>query len=366
MLFTHRKQWAIGVLASACTLSQSRASDPQCAVPMVPHCAAPPVFQQSAPVPQSVQLQAAPAATFAAPPAVGETAGESSSLGVRGFGLRIPEMNLQMPTIQFPSLVRYRRDAVMHLESARAPLVPGAAAVYGQMAPGGHVVSGGLQHQSAPALQPQSAPSCEVPHPPQCPPMTGDATRLQQIRRELLETQQRLVLLQQSLGNALDEQQASEVSSADGQAGVISAQNVVPVRHVAPAPQAAPVPQRAPAPQAVAPRALPQLNPRPAASADQTRYPAQPVSSRRVSRLEVEELPLPADTPARQAPQISAPKSQKATSSVSQKTNSTGGASQNRQDTKAAPEISAEEVLLTQKMMTRHRQLLPKLAGGQQ
>ena len=118
----------------------------------------PHAYQPQAVPPQHFQPQAVPPQAvpgmFAAPQARGEIAGESSSVGIRGFGIRIPAIQLEFPTIQLPSLIRFRREPEMRLEATYAPFVAGVPAVYGQLAPGGIA-------QVAPPMPPP---------PPQYPP----------------------------------------------------------------------------------------------------------------------------------------------------------------------------------------------------
>lgn len=72
-----------------------------------------------------------PTGTFVPGPARGEVAGESNSLGLRLGTLRIPEISLALPTIQLPSLVRFRRDAQMLTDSGTAPFVRGEVNEFG-------------------------------------------------------------------------------------------------------------------------------------------------------------------------------------------------------------------------------------------
>jgi len=65
-----------------------------------------------------------PDENFAAPPPTGEFEGESNSVGVRGLGIRFPEFNLELPTIQLPNFIKFRRDAVFRSDRMLAPMVP--------------------------------------------------------------------------------------------------------------------------------------------------------------------------------------------------------------------------------------------------
>ncbi len=57
---------------------------------------------------------------YAAPPRGGESIGESNTIGIRGFQVRIPEMRFEFPTIQLPSLFRVRRGPRMELDREEA------------------------------------------------------------------------------------------------------------------------------------------------------------------------------------------------------------------------------------------------------
>lgn len=123
------------------------------------------------------QPEAAPAptpeGTFVTGPASGDVAGESSSLGIRFGTLRIPEIAIPLPTIQLPSFVRYRRDAEMHTEAARAPFVYGPVTEFGLQPRGTAEVAGGDDDGSGGQQEVQGADEPYRPCPPcqpYCPP----------------------------------------------------------------------------------------------------------------------------------------------------------------------------------------------------
>ena len=98
--------------------------------------------------------QAAPAAAvapanFAAPAPTGQVAGASHAVGIRGLEIHFPELRLALPTLQLPSLVKFRREPHMQLDPATAPMVAPAAAP----APAGYFPP----YASAPALAPATA-----------------------------------------------------------------------------------------------------------------------------------------------------------------------------------------------------------------
>lgn len=122
---------------------------------------------------------AAPAGMFAQPPATGEVQGESTGYGIRGLQIRIPELNLQLPTVQLPSTFKYRRGPQMHIDAAAASYVTGPAANFGMLAtPAGVAPVGAMgapaSGAGAPAAYPSSMPptpynyQCVPPHAPPC------------------------------------------------------------------------------------------------------------------------------------------------------------------------------------------------------
>ncbi len=146
----------------------SRAYRPGCHRP--PNCSEP-KDQESAPQPEG---------SFVTGPARGEVSGESNSLGLRLGTLRIPELSIALPTLQLPSLVKFRRNPTMHTESAEAPFVTGDVAQFG-LKPRGNAESAPANPESAPApddRQPEGAPEEYYPQPclPQAPCGEGCTT----------------------------------------------------------------------------------------------------------------------------------------------------------------------------------------------
>ncbi len=78
-------------------------------------------------------LDTQPRGAYVRSPETGEQAGESTGLGLRGFGIRLPAVSLDLPEIRFPTLVKYRRNAEMHVEGSRAPWVEGRALEFNQV-----------------------------------------------------------------------------------------------------------------------------------------------------------------------------------------------------------------------------------------
>lgn len=110
---------------------------------------------QSQPLPPAY-----PQGMFVAPQGRGEVAGESRSLGFRGFAIEFPAIRLELPTIQLPSCIRFRREPEMRVAETYAPYVPGQPALYGQIAPGG-AAQVAPQMQAAPLYRQPPVPPCE-------------------------------------------------------------------------------------------------------------------------------------------------------------------------------------------------------------
>ncbi len=216
--------------AAAMGFAQSRAAAQQCeAPPYVPPCVQPPCNQvppeapPTAPPPMAppTQTTAPPTAQFAAPSPSGQISGESNSMGVQGLSIHFPEFNLQFPTIQLPSLVRYRRQPEMQLDQARAPIIQGPTAPYGPLLTTTHLAA--PNPAAPPPAAPEAPPTTPTPKPlappaaPQCvpprmssdpPPAPGVADartnerlryELSCARQELLEYRREVQQLQRSI-----------------------------------------------------------------------------------------------------------------------------------------------------------------------
>jgi hypothetical protein len=210
------RNWCqLGVLATltiGAAHRDSKAQDcnvPRCSSPYVPPCVPPPVVGAPAQPAESAPAQPAVAApaVFSAPPPSGQISGESNSIGMQGLGIHFPEFTLQFPTIQLPSMVRYRRNPEMQIDRSRAPMVAGAPALYAPLATSAQAAA----PQSAPAApQPKSAPARSAPAvecvpPPPAPPCgearldAGLIEELRQARRELSAYRLELERMKQSL-----------------------------------------------------------------------------------------------------------------------------------------------------------------------
>lgn len=180
--------WKSNKCAPACATTE-----PEQCVPSTP--AAP-----MAPAAPAAPMAAPPPAVFQTPQATSDVSGPSESVGIRGFGIRFPEANLQLPTIQLPSVVRYRRGSEAHFESARAPQIAGMAAVPSQIAPGGPAIP--VAPASAPMAPQPPAPPAAPAAPMNCVPQAArdntSATELAAMR-ELMETRRVLDLYRQEL-----------------------------------------------------------------------------------------------------------------------------------------------------------------------
>ena len=71
----------------------------------------------------------------------------------------MPEVSIALPTIQLPSLIRFRKNAAMHTESGSAPYVSGA-----------RVGEFGLRRPSPPESAPAPPEAGPAPVPPSCVP----------------------------------------------------------------------------------------------------------------------------------------------------------------------------------------------------
>lgn len=204
----------------------------ECYVPASPRCAPPPVSApaQSAPRFAPVQAPAAAPATFAAPPLGGQVAGESNSVGIRGMELHFPEWRIALPTLQMPTLVRFRRNPEMMLQGGTAPMVTGPQAAFAQVP----LQANPAPAQPAPAQKPPvSAPAGCAPAPATtyAPPLPGapelgasDGTyqELEQARQQLAEMRQQLDRLVQATA-ALE--QAQPVGNRRQAAGPVRVQS---------------------------------------------------------------------------------------------------------------------------------------------
>jgi hypothetical protein len=124
------KKFAIAVLLLAavgrtCIAQTGRSAD-GCQAPVYcpPNCSNPPASNRGLTAPQGAYVRS---------PETGEQAGESTGYGLRGFGLRLPAISIDLPELRMPAMVKYRRNAEMHVESSRAPWVDGRALEFNQV-----------------------------------------------------------------------------------------------------------------------------------------------------------------------------------------------------------------------------------------
>lgn len=122
----------------------------------------------------------APVGAFAPGPPAGEVAGASSSYGIRGFALRIPESVIRLPTLQLPSLIKYRKEPELLSDAGRIPYVNQPAAK----------VDIKRIQEGEPTGAPVNKTNCNQPYlPPCCPPYGCASNDLQQQRMEGLAQQ---------------------------------------------------------------------------------------------------------------------------------------------------------------------------------
>jgi hypothetical protein len=140
------------------------------------------VAQQQA---QAATANAGPGTTaapaqFQAPAPSGQIAGASNSVGLRGLEIHFPELRFALPTLQLPSLVKFRREPHMHIDSASAPMIAPASALpaaapagyapqayaagpYGYGSPYGYAPATTAPASAAPATAPAAAPATAAP-----------------------------------------------------------------------------------------------------------------------------------------------------------------------------------------------------------
>lgn len=113
---------AVGVVAMA--------SDPKCEWPKTARCSAPILYcsdERSCTTERKENSPLTPESAFITSPQRGDGAGETNSMGIRFGALGVPQLTLQLPTVQLPGLVRYRRDAETLTESNQATFASGSA-----------------------------------------------------------------------------------------------------------------------------------------------------------------------------------------------------------------------------------------------
>lgn len=117
-----------------------------------------------------------PSGGYVAPPPTGETVGGSNSVGLRLGSLRIPEINIPLPTLKLPSLVHYKRAPEVYLDRAIAAYQPNAQIMdFGQIPSADSQPDRPSQQADRPHPQPQCCPPTQPPGgcvPPgsYCPP----------------------------------------------------------------------------------------------------------------------------------------------------------------------------------------------------
>ena len=157
-----------------------------------------------------------PTGYYARSTEAGEYAGESSRVGIRGFGFTLPTISIELPEVKLPSLVHYRRNPEMVVDSARAPWVNGRAMEFNNLGePGAAVPRANPQTQprNVTPEQPRSLPSrsCDRNYaPPSCnqsasqdrPALAPAAEEFSQLRYELMMQRRTISELQKALEDA--------------------------------------------------------------------------------------------------------------------------------------------------------------------
>ena len=120
--------------------------------------------RQTAAPREAAPREVAPRGYYSRSPDTGEFSGENNSIGVRGFGLRLPSISVELPELRLPSLARYRRGPHMTTDSARAPWVEGRALEFNPVGP----ERDAADRSVTPPPQSRGAPSCVAPTPRSC------------------------------------------------------------------------------------------------------------------------------------------------------------------------------------------------------
>lgn len=204
---------------------------PNCAPP--PACACPVCQPQYYPHrPEAAPLQ--PEGHYVRTPEAGEFAGESQSIGIRGFALKLPSLSLELPELRLPSLIRYRRNPEMHVESARAPWMPGRPAEF-RHAPHPGAPEGAERPVQPPGI-PESVPF-ECAPPPYVPACTTATERrllneLAQKEEELDDIRRRFEELEAMIGR-IAEARGVAVNDARAESSIDQESGVMPVAYAA-------------------------------------------------------------------------------------------------------------------------------------
>lgn len=210
-------------LALACAILQTGVSQAQwpfkrkskcdtCAVPQADACAT--TSCPCAPPEGYPESDLTPEGQYIRAPESGEFAGESNSYGVRGFGLKLPSLNLEMPELRLPSLTHYRRNPEMIVDGSRAPFQQGRALEFNQVGRESNPESGLTPIRQTPE---SGLEQCVPP----IPPCSARERRLQQ---ELARKESELSDLKQQFENMgrQIETLAEERSEVSGRARVSS------------------------------------------------------------------------------------------------------------------------------------------------
>lgn len=189
----------------------------QCAVPAActPRCEAP--CRQCQPPDRAAPADKAAPGNFLRGPATGQASGESRSFGLRGPALHIPEMRIALPTLEFPSPVRFKRNAEMIFDQIRGPHSLAEVQNFGNLPEEdvGAPAKGPDDDVAAPVIPP--APRCTPYYcPPACDPNQVDATT-----KRLEATLARLEAMEKELATlrAAAADQQNEVTTSSHGAG---------------------------------------------------------------------------------------------------------------------------------------------------
>lgn len=183
-------------VGAALSLSPALGFAQQCDAPAI---CAPAVCAPQCSTPQLNSAPAQPNGNFTRGPATGQRAGASRSLGIRGPALHIPEVRIALPTLEFPSPVRFVRDAEMLFDPNRGAFSSAAVQDFGT------IENDGLKNaapQGNNNLNPAGSTPCYMPKtycPPACAVPAGHSADTADLRLEA--TLVRLEALEAELAN---------------------------------------------------------------------------------------------------------------------------------------------------------------------
>lgn len=226
------------------------ANEPGCDVPP-PNCAPQPQLCHPSCAPHAMEPESSlekPEGAYVRGPESGEFAGPAQSIGVRGFGIRLPEIRIDFPEVRLPHLVRYRRNPEMLVESSRAPYVKGPVTELNQVPTGGP--ENKLDGPSGGEPESNLQPNCVPPAPAACGARERRlAEELARKEAEIQEMNQRFSQLERMVTKLAERELAQQERAVREVA--VEEPEILPSAYERPAPTARPTNAARPASQAV-------------------------------------------------------------------------------------------------------------------